>query len=240
MINIKLDYNERGSARANALALAIGKNQDYTFLGFSDLPVDCIFSNEADQKFLVELKEIEDFWQSKSTGHLGAQVISMIESGCSGMVAVFGTLQEVLENVPKVAAENGKPTRRSGKAVAQDINTARAFCADAMSCNVPVQFLSSKHEMAWAWILSLAKHSLSSPRMAVWLPRFPVDPAGYSILCSIHGIGHEAAMALLQEHGRISEIMVLSEDELADTKVNGRRLGPAKASLIINAFGREE
>lgn len=269
-ILISMDSNEQGSERAKALALACGGDPTYELQGFAELPVDmrimvpdsyfqagpwkkmpggaCI-----DTKSLqcnIELKEIPDFWASKSTGHLGQQVLQMISEGQPGFVAVFGSLQEVLAGVPKVKtpavncdAGTHRNYEKRKKAMARsqaDISTARAFCADAGACNVPVFFLSSNHLQAFPWILSLAKNILTGPNLSSWPPRFSVEPRGYGVLCSIPGIGDAAAKGLLQAYGGIAQISneaKCNPGALAKCKVGGKALGPAKAAKIVEVLG---
>ena len=129
---------------------------------------------------------------------------------------------------------------RGQMAIKQDLSTARAFCADLGACNVPVYFLSSNHLQSFPWILSMAKNILLGPNLASWLPRFPVDPEGYGILCSIPGIGDTVAKGLLQAYRGIEQIVndcKFGPDGLADTKINGKKLGKSKASKIIRAMG---
>ncbi len=264
-ISVWLDSNEKGSDRAKALALAVGGDPAYELAGFAELPVDLQFHLHQECKKYeqdvacepcsmgpcvqdlyanVELKEIPDFWASKGSGHLGQQCLEMIAQGQPGFVAVFGSLQEVLAGVPKVKLA-GNPSgmkkfqARSQMDIVSDISTARAFCADAMACNVPVHFLSSNHEQSFAWILSYAKHILQGPNLASWLPRMPVDPRGYGVLCSINGIGDIAARGLLEAFGGIMAIALKARDDpdgLAATKINGKALGPAKARKIAEAL----
>jgi len=261
-IIISLDSNERGSERAKALALAVGGDPAYELEGFCELPVDMQFEEseysedypkEGGRRIRdfvhryvnVELKEIPDFWQSKSSGHLGQQVLEMVASGSPGFVVVFGSLQEVLAGVPKVKLGSNpsgmkKPQARSQMDIQQDISTARAFCADAMGCNVPVFFLSQNHQQSFAWILSYAKNILTGPNMASWLPRFPVEPRGYQVLCSINGIGDVAAKGLLRAYGGIGQIAneaKFNPNALAACKVNGKALGRAKAAKLVEVLG---
>jgi hypothetical protein len=246
-ILISLDSNERCSERAKALAQAVGGDPTYELDGFFELPVDMRISKLQEEPDVyasvhVELKEIPDFWASKSSGHLGQQVLEMISEGEPGFVAVFGSLQEVLAGVPKVANGGGKPMRRGQMAIQQDLSTARAFSADAAACNVPVFFLSTNHEQSFRWILSYAKHILTGPSLASWLPRFDVDARSYGILCSIPGVGDAAAKGLLAAYGGIAQIVndcKFCPDGLAETKVNGKKLGKSKASAIIRAMGCE-
>lgn len=250
-ISVLLDSNEKGSDRAKALALAVGGDPAYELAGFAELPVDVRLSYEDwsgpchCKTVNVELKEIPDFWASKGSGHLGQQVLEIVAQGQPGFVAVFGSLQEVLESVPKMKMwENmsgcKKPQRRSQMDIQSDISTARAFCADAAACGVPVHFLSQNHEQSFRWILSYAKHILTGASLASWLPRFAVEPRGYGVLCSIPGIGDVVARGLLQAYGGIAAITLQACDNpegLAATKINGKALGPAKARKLAEVLG---
>lgn len=255
-ILISLDSNERGSERAKALALAVGGDPAYELQGFAELPVDMCISTYAQfeaedgprnkmASVFVELKEIPDFWQSKSSGHLGQQILEMVAAGSPAFVAVFGSLQEVLRAVPtQKALQNPSGCRksqtRSQMDIQNDISTARAFCADATACGVPVFFLCRDHLQAFPWILSLAKNILTGPNMASWLPRFPVEPRGYQVLCSISGIGDVAAKGLLRAYGGIGQIAneaKFNPNALAACKVNGKALGKAKAAKIAEVLG---
>lgn len=264
-ILVSLDSNEQGSPRATALALAVGGDPAYELQGFAELPVDMACERvQADKdwvsrKVYVELKEIPDFWASKSSGHLGQQILEMVAAGSPGFVAVFGSLQEVLQAVPKVKLGSNpsgmkKPQHRSQMDIQQDISTARAFCADAAGCGVPVFFLDRDrdiqhggrtyhhpgHRIAFQWILSLAKNILIGPNMSSWLPRYPVEPRGYQVLCSISGIGDVAAKGLLRAYGGIAQISSeakLNPSGLAGCMINGRALGKAKAAKIVEVLG---
>ena len=254
-ITILLDSNERGSERAKALALAVGGDPAYELAGFAELPVDMQFHLHQeckkygpcvqDLRVNVELKEIPDFWQSKNTGHLGQQCLEMIAHGSPGFIAVFGSLQEVLESVPKMKMwENmsgcKKPQRRSQMDIQSDISTARAFCADATACGVPLFFLSTNHKQSFAWILSMAKNILTGPNLSSWLPRYPVEPRGYGVLCSIPGIGDVAARGLLEAYGSVGQIVNMAHydpDALASCKINGKALGASKARKLAEVLG---
>ena len=245
-ILISLDSNEQGSPRATDLARAVGGDPAYELQGFAELPVDmAVRRPENDEVVYIELKEIPDFWASKSSGHLGQQVLEMVAQGQPGFVAVFGGLQEVLQAVPtRKPIENPSGMRksqmRSQTDIQDDLNTARAFAADATACGVPVFFLSSDHLQAFPWILSLAKNILLGPNMASWLPRFPVEPRGYQVLCSISGIGDVAAKGLLRAYGGIAQISSearFNPAGLAGCMINGRALGKAKAAKIAEVLG---
>jgi ERCC4-type nuclease len=256
-ILVTMDSNEDQSKnqRSKACQYVIGQSQGYSWEGFGELPVDMRMQlpcsaevcDDCERENVdcsyntvhVELKEISDFWSSKGTGHLGQQIMTMIQEGQPGFVAVFGSLQEVMAQVPKVKMD-GRPKARTRQDIAGDINTARALCADAAACGVPLFFLSTNYKQSFAWILSMAKNILTGPNMASWLPRFPVDPQGYSVLCSINGIGDVAAKGLLQAYGGIGQIAnecKHNPEALAACKVNGKALGPAKARKLAEVFG---
>jgi len=251
-ILISMDTNEKGTARATALALAAGSDPAYALQGFAELPVDLRFMHicgedgfdgapECDYMVNVELKEISDFWSSKNTGHLGQQIMTMIAEGQPGFVAVFGSLDEVLDQVPKVTSKRGYGFKvRSKTDIISDVNTARALSADAIACNVPIIFLSRNYERSFKWILSHAKSILTGPNMASWLPRFGSDPVGYGCLVSIPQIGDAAAKAILNEFdsiGLLAQECRDDPDSIAEIPVNGKRLGKAKAAKLIEVFG---
>ena len=238
-ISILMDSNERGSDRAKALAFAVGGDPTYDLAGFAELPVDMALRLDS-RRVNVELKEIPDFWASKNTGHLGMQILEMIAQGQPGFVAVFGSLQETLAGVPKMKTGEGKPRCRNQMDIASDVSKARAFCADATACGVPVHFLSQNHAQSFKWILSYSKHILTGPSLASWLPRFPVEPRGYGVLCSIPGIGDVAARGLLQAYGGIAAITLQACDNpegLAACKINGKALGASKARKLAEVLG---
>ena len=172
-------------------------------------------------------------------------MLSIVASGCPGFVAVFGSLSEVLRSVPKVKSTVNpsglkKTQRRSQMDVVQDLSTARAFCADAAACNVPIHFLSQNHMQSFQWILSYAKHILTGPNLASWLPRFPVEPRGYACLCAIPGIGDVAARGLLEAYGSVGQIVNMAHydpDALASCKINGKALGASKARKLAEVLG---
>jgi hypothetical protein len=156
-------------------------------------------------------------------------------------VAVFGSLDEVLKEVPKIKTDKaGEFKLRSQTDIISDVNTARALSADAIACNVPIIFLSRNYERSFKWILSHAKSILTGPNMASWLPRFPTEPKGYQVLCSINGIGDVAAKGLLAAYGGIGQIAnecKHNPEALAACKVGGKALGKAKAGKLVEVFG---
>jgi ERCC4-type nuclease len=264
-ILISMDHNENQptNKRPDAVKWVCENDPTYQWCGFWELPVDMQMQSGCDEfescpdsalinrpeckgkchmpLFVnIELKEISDFWQSKNTGHLGQQIMTMIAEGQPGVVAVFGSLQETMDQVPKIKSDHGRVQKRTHFDIASDANTARAMWGDAMACNVPIFFLSSNYETSFKWILSMAKNILCGPTMASWLPRFPVEPIGYGCLCSVPGIGDVAAKGLLQAYGGISQISnecKHNPEAIAALKVNGKALGKAKAAKLVEVFG---
>jgi hypothetical protein len=245
LISMSSNENRPDNKRPDAVKWVCENDPTYQWCGFWELPVDLRISlprpcPAENLHVHVELKEISDLWQSKNTGHLGAQIMTMVAEGQPGFVAVFGSLQETMDQIPKIKSDHGRVQKRTHFDIASDANTARAMCADAMACNVPVFFLSSNYETSFKWILSMAKHILTGPSMASWLPRFPTDPKGYCVLCSIAGIGDVWARGLLQAYGGIGQIAnecKHNPEALAACRVGGKALGKAKAAKLIEVFG---
>lgn len=233
-IDVYMDSNESQSFRANRLAVATLDRPEFNLCGFKNLPVDLRFEY-GDRAYNVELKEVADFWQSKNSCRLGQQVMTMISLGEPGMVVVFGSIDEVVRNVPRMQNDGIVATYRDKDDMQADLNTARAMVADVMACNVPVWFMSYDHDLSFQWLLSHVKHVFQGPNMASWLPRFPVDPTGYCILASIPGIGNVTAIGLLQRYETVMDI--LEDPNLEEAVINGRKLGASKASKIRRSFG---
>jgi hypothetical protein len=255
-ILVTMDSNEDQpkNKRPDACKYVIGQSQGYSWEGFAEQPVDMQLFREwqpsDEEKYPtmgsgdgwvcnVELKEISDFWASKNTGHLGQQIMTMISE--PGFVAVFGSLDEVLKEVPKIKTDKaGEFKLRSQTDIISDVNTARALSADAIGCNVPIIFLSRNYERSFKWILSHAKSILTGPNMASWLPRFGCDPVGYGCLVSIPGIGDVVAKGLLSEEGNLKAVIDrcrMAPGSVQDIVIKGRKLGKAKASKLVEVFG---
>ncbi len=136
----------------------------------------------------VELKETPDFWASKSTGHLGQQILEMIVQGQPGFVAVFGSLQEVLAECPKMQTEKASLARSQ-----MDIVRICPLPGLLRRCErmrrAGIFPDSTNHQQSFPWILSLAKNLLTGPTSRHGYRRFDVDARSYGILCSIPGVG---------------------------------------------------
>jgi len=86
----------------------------------------------------------------------------------------------------------------------------------------------------------MAKNILTGPNLSSWLPRYPVEPRGYGVLCSIPGIGDVAARGLLQAYGSVGQIVNMAHydpDALASCKINGKALGASKARKLAEVLG---
>ena len=249
-ISVLISNNEKasegGEARCAALALACGENQAFALPDYADIPVDVQFmidnpnkvwinGEEIVQKLVcnVELKQISDFYASKNTGHIATQIMTMIESGWPGFVAILGSLDEVQKNVPKIKSIHGNVQKRNQFDIIQDLNTSRALSANAAGSNVPVMFLSSNLNVSMKYILSYVKAILEGPNFSSFLPRFPVDPKGYCVLASIRNVGDVTAKKSLAALGPFNQLPWAGIGPEDLEKVVGKH----KAKVLAEAFG---
>jgi hypothetical protein len=243
-ISCLIDSNEKGSARASALALACAENPAFEVPDFAELPVDVQFRMvvgidphngwpEVSGMVNVELKVIDDWYASKATGHVGSQIMTMIERGCPGFVAVLGSLDEVHLNVPKIKSVHGTVQKRSQFDIISDLNTSRALSGNAASSNVPVHFLSSNLNLSMKYILSYVKDILEGPNFASFLPRFDVDPRGYCVLASIRNVGDVTSKKTLEALGPFNQLPWAGIGPKDLEKI----VGKAKAKCLADAFG---
>jgi hypothetical protein len=228
-ISVICHPNEK-QTKERIAALEAATKPPYVLQYSADVPGDLQLKANG-QIVNVEVKEISDLWASKQ-GHLGDQAAYLIADGHPAFVAVLGSLDEVLMACPWVSSEGGKAGRRTWDTRNQDMNSERALDACLGGLNLPMFYLSSMHSISYKYILSKAKAWLFDPNLAQWFSRFPVDVLAYRVLAAIPTIGDANAKGLLLEWGSIQNIANAPMQALADTKVNGRRLGPSKATTI--------
>ena len=232
-IDVLCSPNEKQTKeRVDALGTAC--KEPYSLQYSADIPGD--LQLRANGNIVnVEIKEISDLWASKQ-GHLGDQAAFLLADGHPAFIAVLGSLDEVLMACPWVSSDGGKAGRRTWDVRNQDMNSERALDACLGGLNLPIFYLSSMHSVSYKYILSKAKAWLYDPNLAQWFSRFPVDVMAYRVLAAIPTIGDAAARGLILEWGTIQNIANAPMTSLAETKVNGRRLGPSKATTIQKAL----
>ncbi len=246
---VKVHPNEKQSPeRIAALAWAIQRRQSlFEFGGYdSEIPADLLFQGPC--KIYVEIKDRGedgkpggDLWGSKK-GHLGDQANMLLEAcqqGDLAFVAVLASQDEAEASCPWVTQIDGEARLRSEADRDRDVTSLEGLENDFEGVGVPVWYLSSDREKSYQRILGRVKGIFQGGNIGQWRTRFKVDPAGYGCLCSISGIGHESALGLLEQYESIDCIVTdckFSPEDLANTKIKGKKLGRSKAGQIVRAF----
>ncbi len=181
-----------------------------------------------------DTKETNDLWGSKN-GHIGDQLVKLIDSGQPAFIVVCGSLDEVLAEVPTLTTQKtkeGHKTKWAGK-YEQESNKSslRALSADFAGCNVPIHYLSKNRVLSFKWALSYAKNILQGPDPLQWCPRFEGNARRQRALLG-NGIGPKNAATLIEHFGSIRHIANAGYEELM--KCPG--IGPERAISIMELF----
>lgn len=183
---------------------------------------------------IKDTQETNDLWNSKQ-GHIGDQLCKLIDAGQPAFVAVIGTLDEVLAEVPTLTTQktkDGHKTKWAGK-YAQESNKSslRALSADFAGCNVPIHYLSKDRVLSFKWALSYAKNILQGADPLQWCPRFKGSARRQRALLG-NGIGPKNASALIEHFGSIKHIANANYEDLL--KCPG--IGPERAISVMELF----
>lgn len=175
----------------------------------------------------VEVKDTNgsnDLWGSKG-GHIGNQLVEILDGGQPGFVVVCGDLDDVLDEVPTMTTRKtvkGTKTQWAGR-YEQESNKSslRALSADFAGCNVPIHYLSKNRVLSFKWALSYAKNILQGPNPLQWCPRFKGSARKQRALLG-NGIGPKNAEALLKHFGSIRAVALAGYDDLCKCPGIGR------------------
>lgn len=230
MIDVLMDSNESSHDRFKGIKSAVEAHEDiFCWKGFGEIPVDIQFIDQGTKKSVsVELKTPEDLVSSVLSGHLAKQVLSLQTLQEPGFIVCLGSVGEAYKSVSTVTTRGYK-----GKSqVAQDFGRVRHFCTAAYASGYPVLFYD---KFASEFILNMAYDKLTQADVLGFLPKNKNDITEVAMLCLIPTIGPTIAKQLYFKFGSIRKIMDATEEELSETKINGKRLGK-KAAEIVKVF----
>jgi hypothetical protein len=230
MIDVLMDSNESSHDRFKEIKAAVeAHGKLFLWKGFDEIPVDVRFIDHELKRFLsVELKEPADLVGSVLSGHLAKQVLTLQTAQEPGFIVCLGSVSKTYDSVPKVL--HGQ--YRGKKVIEQDFGRVRHFCSASNAAGYPVFFWD---RFAPELILSTAYDLINNADVYEFLPKSRDDITEVAMLCLIPTIGPTIAKQLYLKYGSIRKIMDASEEDLAETKINGKRLGK-KASEIVKVF----
>jgi hypothetical protein len=230
MISISMDSNEQKSRRAEAIYNVVKKHKDtFRWENFAELPVDIRFQSEDSRYLNCELKEADDLVSSVLSGHLATQVTMMKEANVPGFIVCIGSVESTLATVPTVMP--GK--RRAREEVLRDCSRIKHFCATSYTEGYPVFFWDTD----WStMILYHAADHFNNPSVCDFLKK-KGSPVQEAIISMIPGIGGTTARVLIDQYGTIRNLSLATVEVLAETKINGKKLGK-KAEIVYKALNR--
>ena len=233
MIRVLMDSNERNSIRAEEIQDAVNKYRDnFIWEGYAEIPVDLRFQNHDTRRYIsVELKSPADLVSSVLSGHLAQQIIMLHDNGEPGFIVCTGSAKDVLGSINPV--KDGK--YRGKDQIFKDFGRIEEFCADAYSNGFPVFCW----EVNWAKItLKHIKSYFENPSICKHIPKPKNQLVPVAMLCMIPGIGATTAEDLIDKYGSIEMLCAVTQENLSETKINGKKLGK-KSEAIWRALNDE-
>jgi ERCC4-type nuclease len=231
MIRVLMDSNEQNSDRAKELQRVVTSHSD-TFIwdGFHELPVDCRFQDMCSGRYIsVELKETADLVSSVITGHLAQQTVVMKSAGEPGFVVCIGSMDKVFHDIPPIAG--GK--YRGKDQILRDFGRIKTYCSTSYAEGYPVMFWDTD----WAgMMLHHIQDYFKQSSICEFLHKDKREIVPVAMLCMIPGIGATTARAIIESFKSLKNMYSVSEQDLAEVKVNGKRLGSSKAKKVLEAL----
>ena len=230
MIRVMMDSNEQNSQRAKDLERIVKDHSDvYIWDGFKELPVDVRCQDICSGRYVsIELKEPADMVASVLGGHLAQQVTALQSAQEPAMIAVLGSMYTVFREISPMAG--GK--YRGKDLIQRDFGRITDFCATSFGEGYPVFFW----DINWAsMMLHHVQKYFKNGSICEFLKKDKNNPVAIAMLCMIPGVGASTAEALIKEYDSISVLTMATIPTLAETKINGKKLGK-KAEVIWKAL----
>lgn len=178
----------------------------------------------------IEVKDTNgsnDLWGSKQ-GHLGDQLVNLIDENATSLIVVMSSLDETLQEVPTMTNE-GRKSKYAGKNIQEGNKTSlRALSADCVGSSIPIFYLSKDRVLSFKWALSYAKNILEGGDPFQWCSRHKGKARKIRALLG-NGIGPKNAEILLEHFLTIQNIANANFDELKAVK----GIGPERAIAIM-------
>lgn len=209
-----------------------------------DSPIECAGKNpdqpadlmmwQGTKRIHIEVKDTNssnDLWGSKQ-GHLGDQLVKLIDEQSPSFIVVLGSLEDVLGEVP-VMTNTGHKTKWAGRHIQEQNKTSlRALSADCLGSGVPIFYLSKDRVLSFKWTLSYAKNLLEGGNPFQWTSRHKGKAGKIAALTKATGIGAKNAEALIEHFGSIKRISLASYDDLVGCPGIGRERAIAVMQLL--------
>lgn len=230
LIEVQIDSNETQWDRVETLKKAVlARPERYSWRGVDELPVDIRFREQLTHRTIsVELKTPSDMVNSVTSGHLAIQLLRLREAGEPGFVVITGSLKDTLDAIPRYTSAG----RRTQPEIFGIFGQIRHFTSAAYVDNYPCFFWDTHWSQQ---ILSHASAFFEAPTVLQYLQKDKQSLTGAAVLCMVPGIGSTLAQGLIGAFGSLRAVIDASEEEIASTTVNGRRVGK-KAGAIVEVF----
>jgi len=235
-IKLYIDSNELSSDRPEALWAVAEKHPD-------------VFEKPQSRNLLLdfcavcdgvadwwEFKTIDDLYNSMDNGHLANQIIPVIARENHINLAIFGSLDAVMEQTPD---HDGA---RTPTIIEMERNRLRGLCADLHGDGVRVHFLSENLEDSFAWILSYTKNTLQGGDVCTHLPR--PDILQHAMLSLCPGCGPKTVPEIAKHWHFELRPHTVGAPPISEITINGargpRRFGEKRMKKLMAALARKK
>jgi hypothetical protein len=258
-IQVLMSHNEKGSGRDTALARAIAEDTRFSLPEFSsEINVDLKFVGEprhighdlmgeeyCENVFQAELKLPSDYVSTVlgNDGHGAMQYLDMAEAGHRCMFLVLGSDWEVSRAIEESLIGAGYKGSELAFQKLDYENRIRNFEAQAFGLYAPVfRWSIDKRKLPdenlrwpdpYKRLLSAAHKVLTGASMAGYGPRPKDHERQIFSICVARNIGPKIGTALMADYGSIANLCSASLNDLAEFRIDGRRIGPAKATSLV-------
>jgi ERCC4-type nuclease len=245
MIEVRIDSNEAGTKRADALEAAVLADKRFSFLGYSDLicdvqfrlplgwgdcPVPKVIFREPEKILNIELKEPADFISSVLSGHLFNQVLTMREANSPAIVLILGDDKDINESIKSACSSGRKKNRSTGQLIITYHNLVEDFEANSYALGIPCLRMKSS---PYSRLLSYADKILTGGDLLAHRPKPAENERTIAALCMcVYGVGPSRARDIMKEY----RLQLVPIDENSKKLEEIKNIGPKTAEAIRKTF----
>ena len=226
MIRVLVDSNEQSFSRAEVLHETVNKHPGhFEWAGYEEIPVDIRFGNVDTGSYVsVELKTPQDLVSSVLSGHLAQQLLLLHNAQEPGFIVCTGSTKECLASISPIV----KGKYRGKDAILADFARIEEFGAAAFAIGYPLFYWDTR----WAELtLKYIRAIFETPSILKFLHKDKSLSTQAAMLCMIPGVGPSTAEFLLHNYPTIDSLCKVTQETLAETKINGKKLGKKSETI---------
>jgi len=187
------------------------------------------------KKVGAEVKEIHDLFGSlPPRGRLGRQCMDMAVTCDTAYLAIMGSQDDVIANLPKVYRDkNNDLLERTEEQLIKDEEMLLAILGDIKELGIVPLFLSRNPILAYRTLLKYMTHDITDEPPITLLTKPYKNMHAQNLLANLPGLGWERSTEIIKQFGSVTKFMMVAQQcldtdnylPIEEIKINGRRLG---------------